>query len=262
MSTADALLRDGDLAGARAALVEIVRAQPSDEKARMFLFQLLTVTGEWSKARTQLQSLAQLSAEAQMLATAYRQLLEAEAVRQSVFAGDLRIDVLSNSDGWASGLADAIQMFVLGKGEAAMAARDAAFDAAPDCSGTFNDQAFDWIADADSRFGPSFELVIAGRYGLMPFDAVEKLKSDGPRDLRDLVWLPVQLAMKSGQSIAAFLPARYPGSEASSEANIQLARATTWSPAAWGDQGAGQRLWTLSGDDDVGLLSLKMLVIN
>ncbi len=261
MSNADALMRGGDLAGARAALVEIVRAQPSDEQARMFLFQLLAVTGEWNKARTQLQSLAQLSAQAQMLAVAYGQLLDAETVRQSVFAGDVRIDVLANSDGWASGLADAILCFAKADTDAGSAARDAAFDAAPDCTGTFNDLPFEWIADADSRFGPSFEIVIAGRYGLMPFDAVEQIKCAGPRDLRDLVWLPVELGMKSGQSIAAFLPVRYPGSEASSDSNIQLARATTWSAAPWGDQGAGQRLWTLSSDEDVELLSLKTLVI-
>jgi type VI secretion system protein ImpE len=260
--TADALLRDGDLAGARAALVEIVRAQPSDEKARMFLFQLLAVTGEWSKARTQLQSLAQLSAEAQMLAVAYGQLLDAEAVRQSVFAGNVRIDILANADGWVSGLADALQLFAQGQADNAAAARDAAFDAAPEIGGSFNDQPFEWIADADSRFGPAFELVIAGRYGLMPFDAVEKITSDGPRDLRDLVWLPTQLGMKSGQSIAAFLPVRYPGSETSADANIQLARATNWSAVIWGDQGSGQRLWNLSGEDDVGLLSLKSLVIS
>lgn len=262
MSDADAFLRQGDLTGARAALVEIVRAKPSNAEARMFLFQLLTVTGEWSKARTQLQSLAQLSPAAQMLAAAYGQLLEAELVRQSVFSGDLRIDVLANPDGWASGLADSLQLFAQGINEAAAVAREVAFNAAPDCSGTYNDKAFDWIADADSRFGPCCELIIAGRYGLMPLDAVETIKSGGPRDLRDLVWLPVELAMKSGQSIAAFLPVRYPGSEASSDTNIQLARGTTWSPAAWGDQGSGQRLWSLSGDDDVGVLSLKSLVIS
>jgi type VI secretion system protein ImpE len=261
VSNADALLRGGDLAGARAALVEIVRAHPSDEQARMFLFQLLAVAGEWSKARTQLQSLAQLSAAAQMLAVAYGQLLDAEAVRQSVFAGDVRIDVLANPDGWAKGLADAIQFFATGEIESGAAARDAAFDAAPDCTGTFNSQAFEWISDADSRFGPSFEIVIAGRYGLMPFDAIEQIRSAGPRDLRDLVWLPIELGMKSGQSIAAFLPVRYPGIETSGDANIQLARATTWSSAPWGDQGAGQRLWTLSGNEDVELLSLKTLVV-
>jgi type VI secretion system protein ImpE len=67
LADADHLLRDGDVAGARAALVDIVRQRPSDEQARMFLFQLLAITGEWDKARTQLQSLVQVASEAQML---------------------------------------------------------------------------------------------------------------------------------------------------------------------------------------------------
>jgi type VI secretion system protein ImpE len=259
---ADELLRDGDLAGVRAALVDTVRAQPSNEQARMFLFQLLALTGEWDKARTQVQALAQLSAEAQMLAAAYGQAIEAEAVRKAVFAGDAKAEVLVNRDGWAAGLADAIQLLAKGDVAAGLEARDAAFDAAPDCPGTFNATAFEWIADADSRFGPSFEIIIAGRYGIVPFDAVDRITSDGPVDLRDLIWYPVQIAFKSGQSVAAFLPARYPGTESSEDDLERLARATSWMEAPWGEAGSGQRLWTFSDGDDQGLLSLRTLVFD
>ena len=55
---ADQLLRDGDLDGARSALVETVRSNPADARARMFLFQLLAVAGEWDKAHTHLEALA------------------------------------------------------------------------------------------------------------------------------------------------------------------------------------------------------------
>jgi type VI secretion system protein ImpE len=262
MSTADALLRDGDLAGARAALVETVRTHPSDEQARMFLFQLLALTGEWDKARTQVQALAQLSAEAQMLAAAYGQAIEAEAVRKSVFEGDAAAEILVNPDGWAGGLAKANQLLAKGDVDAGLAEREAAFDAAPDTPGKFNDIAFDWISDADGRFGPSFEIIIAGRYGIVPFDAVERITSDGPVDLRDLIWYPVQVAFKSGQSVAAFLPARYPGTETVDDNQQRLARATGWNETAWGEAGAGQRLWTLSDGDDHGLLSLRTLVFD
>jgi type VI secretion system protein ImpE len=260
MADADELLHAGDLAGARAALVERVRSQPADELARMFLFQLLAITGEWDKARTQVQALAQLSAEAQMLAAAYGQAIEAEAVRESVFEGKARIEIIGGKGGWAEGLADAIELIGKGNTDAGIAARDAAFDAAPDCPGKYNDSAFDWIADADARFGPAFEIIIAGRYGLVPFDAVERISSDGPVDLRDLIWYPVQLAFKSGQSVAAFLPARYPETERADDNQLRLARATGWQETAWGEAGVGQRLWTLSSGDDQGLLSLRSLV--
>lgn len=259
MSTADALLRSGDLAGARAALVGIVKSQPADEQARMFLFQLLALAGEWDKARTQLLALAQLSAEAQMLAVAYGQAIDAEATRAKVFSGEVKADVLVDPDGWAAGLAEAIQLLAQGKTEEGLAARDAAFEGVPDASGTFNDTPFEWIADCDSRFGPAFEAIVAGKYGIIPFDAVQSIKSDGPVDLRDLVWYPVQIAFKSGQSIAAMLPARYPGTEGSSESTEQLARATSWAEASWGEAGKGQHLLTLDGEDDQGLLAIRTL---
>jgi type VI secretion system protein ImpE len=262
VSTADELLRAGDLAGARAALVNTVKSQPSDEQARMFLFQLLALAGEWDKARTQLLSLAQLSPDAQMLAVAYGQAIDAEAVRAKVFAGEAKAEVLANAEGWAAGLPDAIQLLALGKTEEGLAARDAAFENAPDCPGSFNDTPFEWIADCDSRFGPAFEAIIGGRYGLVPFDAVEKITSDGVIDLRDLVWFPVQIWFKTGQSVAGMLPARYPGTQSSADSNEQLARATSWVETPWGEQGQGQHLLMLDGDTDQGLLALKTLTFN
>ena len=98
MPDADQLLRDGDVTGARAALVDIVRSQPANEQARMFLFQLLAITGEWDKARNQLQSLAQLSGEAQMLAVTYNQAIDAERIRADVFAGKAEMALLAGAD--------------------------------------------------------------------------------------------------------------------------------------------------------------------
>lgn len=262
MTDPDALLREGDVAGARAALVDIVRARPGDEQARMFLFQLLAVAGEWDKARNQLQSLASLSGEAAMLAAAYGQAIEAERVRTDVFAGRASMPLLSGHDGWATGLVTALGLLASGDVAAATAARDAAFDAVPDTPGRLNDTAFEWIADADARFGPACEAIIAGRYGLIPFDTVLKISSEGPRDLRDIVWYPVEIAFRSGQSVAAFLPTRYPGSEAATETAEMLARTTGWSARGWGDEGTGQHLLSLDGDEDVGLLAVKSLVFD
>lgn len=258
MSDADTLLRSGDLDGARSALVETVRAEPANQQARMFLFQLLAAAGEWDKARRQLQTLAQLSGEAQMLAMAYGQAIDAEIEREAVFAGIGRARQHVASD-WLEGVIDAIAHFGQGRIAEGEGARDAAFDAAPNVAGSFNDSAFDWIADADARFGPSFEAIIGGRYGLQAFDQVARITSEGPRDLRDLIWYPVQIAFRSGQSVAAFLPARYPGSHAADEVSERLGRATSWRDAPWGQAGSGQRLWTLSDGEDHALLSLRTL---
>jgi protein involved in temperature-dependent protein secretion len=262
VADADDLLRAGDLAGARAALVESVRRAPGDPRARMFLFQLQCVMGEWDKALVQLRTLAQLAPEAEMLGVAYRQAIEAERVREQVFAGAAQPALLVSSSPWAGDLAAALGLFAQGRADEAQARRDAGLDAAPDTPGEIDGTGFEWIADADGRFGPTFEAVIAGRWGLVPFDAVASLTSEGARDLRDLVWYPVQLAFKSGQSVAAFLPLRYPATVATGEAELLLARRTAWRDGPAGQEGLGQRLWTLSDGSDVDLLSLRRLVLH
>ena len=256
---ADQLLKDGDLDGARRALVEVVRAKPGDPQARMFLFQLLATAGEWDKAKTQLATLAQLSPEAGMLAVAYGQAVDAERERAEVFAGTKRMALLVESE-WATAQVDAIEHYAHGRRAEGDSARDAAFEAAPDTPGTLDGAEFEWIADADSRFGPAFEAIVGGRYGLIPFDAVASLKSEGPKDLRDTVWYPAQVALKTGNSVAAMLPARYPGSEAAADVNERLGRATAWHDTQWGQAGSGQHLWTLSTEDERDLLSVRQLL--
>ena len=228
----------------------------------MFLFQLLAVTGEWDKARAQLLALAQLSPEAQMLAVAYGQALDAEKQRSAIFAGAADMPLLIGDDGWGQGVAKGISLLAKGDVAAAVAARDEAFDNAPDMPGNIDGQHFDWLADADGRFGPTFEAIIAGRYGLVPFDQVASIKSEGPKDLRDTVWYPVQIAFRNGQSVAAFLPARYPGSESSADNAEKLGRVTSWRDHDWGQEGCGQRLWMYSDGEDRGLLDLRNLVFD
>jgi type VI secretion system protein ImpE len=228
----------------------------------MFLFQLLCVVGDWDKAKSQLAILAQLSPEAQMLAVAYGQAIEAEQFRTEVFAGRATPPNLSRNSPWADDLALSIGHFAAGRLDQAEEARERAFEAAPDTPGTIDGVPFDWIADADHRFGPCIEAIIAGSYGILPFDAVESVTSEGPQDLRDLVWYPAQIAFKQGQSVAAMLPARYPGSEISGDGAVRLARTTTWSEGAGGEQGQGQRLLSLSSGEDRGLLELRRLAFS
>lgn len=264
MADPNELLRQGDLDGARSALVEIVRAKPQDVQARMFLFQLLALLGEWDKARLQLTTLATLSPEAQMLSAAYGQAIEAERQRALAFSGDGDVPVHGvhddDAETWPLQLAQALTCFARGETARGEELREAAFDAAQDTPGTANGQAFGWIANADSRFGPTFEAIIGGKWGLVPFSVVERIESAGVRDLRDLMWYPVQIAFRSGQSAAAMLPGRYPGTETHGAGPEKLGRSTTWSAGAAGDQGLGQQLLTLSGGEDIGLLEIRSLV--
>lgn len=257
MSSADAALAAGDLAAARAALVDAVRQSPGDAKARMFLWQLMAVAGEWDKAATQLRGLASVSPEAQMLATVYGQATTLEATRAAAYAGRAPFYVLVPSSPWVDTLAAGLTALAKGETEEGARLRDEAFDAAGDTPGEIDGRKFVWIADVDSRLGPCFEAVVSGRWGLVPFEAVSSIKTEGPRDLRDVVWLPVQMALRSGQSAAALLPARYPGSEAMASDMLKLGRATEWD----GDMPLGQRVWTTDDGSETGLLDFREIVM-
>ena len=262
MANADELLRAGDLEGVRHTLVETIKRAPADPPARLFLFQLLCLTGEWEKAKTHLRALASLSPEAQMLAAHYNMAIDAELVRRDVFAGRAQPALLVSETTWAGDLAAALGATAAGRFEDADARRTLAFDAAPDTPGEIDGARFEWIGDADPRFGPAFEAIIAGHWGLVPFDAVERIESEGPKDLRDLVWLPVELAFWTGKSVNALLPVRYPGTEAGDDNILKLARGTIWGDEPWGQSGLGQHVWSTDSEAEIDLLSLRRLVFD
>lgn len=252
--TPDDLLRSGSLAEVRAGLVDTVKRAPGDQGARMFLWQVMAAQGDWEKALTQLRALASLSPEAQMLATVYNGAVAAEKQRLDAYAGRAPFPVLVSSSPWIEDLARSLGAAARGEAAEAARLRDAAFDAAGDTPGAVDGRRFGWIADIDPRLGPAFEAVVGGRWGLVPFEAVVRIKTEGPRDLRDVVWLPVELSLRSGQSAAALLPARYPGSEAG-EAALQLGRATDWA----GETPLGQRVWALDDGSELGVLDFRDL---
>lgn len=224
----------------------------------MFLFQLFAITGEWDKSKSQLEVLARLSPEARMLASVYNQCLAAEVERAAIIAGKRTVAFHHDVD-WGSDLAAALQASGVGDLATADAHREAAFAAAPATPGTLDGEAFEWLADADGRFGPCLEAIIAGNYGLMPLCALEGLEISAPADLRDTVWAQAQFALRDGPRYAGFIPVRYPQSEASDDPEIVLGRSTAFSEGPSGVLGHGHRLLTTSEGLDVPLLNIRTI---
>jgi type VI secretion system protein ImpE len=245
----------GRLEEARNQLSERLRNAPGDTEARMFLFQLLCVEGAWDKANSHVQSLARLRSEAQMLAVAHGHLMGGEARRAAAMAGEERASLLVRAATWADGFVDALGAV----GPDAALLRHHALEASPDTPGEVDGHRFDYLFDADSRFGPMFEAVVAGRWGLIPFAAVAEITSEGPVDLRDLVWLPAEIRLRDGAGIAALLPVRYPGTEAQGDGALRLARRTEWREADDSVHGLGQHLWTTSDGTDIGILGFRRI---
>ena len=259
---AQELLKSGDIDATLAALQAEVRAKPADGKLRVFLFQLLCVIGDWKRAITQLKVSAELDAQSTQMAQAYRECIICEVYRERVFAGEKDPLVFGKPQEWVALLVEAMKHLAAGRPADAAQQRDRAFDAAPALTGTLNGQPFEWIADADMRLGPMLEAVVNGRYFWMPFNAISRIRSEPPRDLRDAVWTPVNIVLRNGGDIVAMLPTRYAGTAEHGTDAEKLSRATNWIDAG-GETfvGRGQRLLATDAGE-VALMDLRELVIH
>jgi type VI secretion system protein ImpE len=237
MTAAEESVRAGRLAEALTSVQAQIKKQPADPKLRVFLFQLLAVMGQWERAATQLEVVGELDPATLEMVRTYGAVLACERLRASVFAGHTTPLLFGEPASWMALLIQALQLTAQGKLVEARALRDKAFEDAPTTAGTLTvrsptgsteDHAFSWIADADPRLGPVLEAIVNGKYYWIPFERVRELAFEAPTDLRDLAWTPAVLTFANGGETVAFIPTRYPGSEAASDATVVSARSTVW----------------------------------
>lgn len=253
------ILKANDPDGALKALQDKVRADPSNAKLRIFLFQLLCVLGDWKRAVTQLKLSAELDAMAIPMAQTYREAIVCEVFREKVFAGEKAPLIFGEPQQWVADLIEALKALAAGNPQASADLRAKAFDAAPATPGTADGQHFEWIADADMRLGPVLEIIVNGKYYWLPFDAIDTLRVDEPADLRDAVWTAVTLKLRNGGECVGLVPTRYPGTAADADGATRLARATQWADAgADAFIGTGQRLLT-TDMGDIALMDVRSI---
>lgn len=260
MSAAEERVSAGDPQAALEHLQREVRERPAEAKLRVFLFQLLCITGQWQRALAQLQVCGELDAATLPMVNTYREAVQCERVREAVFAGQTTPMVFGEPQVWVAWLVQALQDEARGDAASAARWRAQALDAAQASPGTLNGEAFDWIADADSRLGPLLEAVINARYCWVPFAALSRVVIEAPVDLRDLVWVPARFELSNGGETVALLPSRYVGSAQHADGSLQLARRTEWAPlAAQQYRGLGQRVLATSGAE-VALFEAREIV--
>jgi len=240
--TPEELLKEGRPDEALKGLQTMVRDDPANAKSRVFLFQLLSVLGDWKRANTQLQVLSEMDSDSMMLSRIFEPILVCEAIRADVFAGKRTPIIFGEPPEWIGSLAEAMELFGKGEYKAGAELRDKAFDAAPMSAGKINGETFEWIADADERLGPVLEVILEGRYYWIPFCRMRQVFVEPVTDLRDLVWAPAQFVWENGGQASGHIPARYAGTERSEEGNLRLARKTDWLNKAGVHIGLGQRI--------------------
>ncbi|WDS37816.1 type VI secretion system accessory protein TagJ [Pseudoxanthomonas sp.] len=247
---AEALLREGRLQAALDALMAQVRAEASNASARVFLFQLLAASGQWERAARQLETAAQLDASQLPMAAAYKLALDGERVRAAVFAGQYLPTVIGEPEPWIALLLQAQQLDASGRAEAAATMRAEALVQAPATAGSIDGVPFEWIADADSRFGPCLEMIVHGGYAWVPFARVSALEFSAPASLCDLLWAQVKVTWTHGGQSMGVVPVRYPGSDGDEDDALRLSRRTDWRQLAEGHfAGQGQRLLATDADE-------------
>lgn len=239
---AEQFVSEGNLVEALKALQDSVRKDPSNAKYRVFLFQLLSVQGNWARALTQLNVAAELDAATLPMVQTYREALQCEALRAEIFAGKRAPLIFGDPSPWIVQLVEAVRLEAEG-GHAEQVAqmRAQALEAAPASAGSINDERFEWLADTDQRLGPVLEAIVNGKYFWIPLHRLHKIDIEAPTDLRDAVWTAATLTLTNGGEAVALIPTRYNGTEQSSDPTMLLARRTEWQEG--NGQGLGQRMF-------------------
>jgi type VI secretion system protein ImpE len=247
---------EGTLADAMAGTVTQCRSRPTDASARMQLFRLLTVTGQWTRAEAALDVAGRLDASLGLTVVAHRAALGCERFREEVFAGRRAPLFAGEPDEGLAMLAGALTQ----PPDAALRLRAEALEALDATAGTLDGRRFEWLADGDARLGPTLEVYLDGKYFWVPVARIERLAITQPTDVLDLVWCPAELTLRGSVAQSVLIPVRYPGSEASDDDAVRLARRTDWTELGDGQyRGLGQRMWA-TDTDDVALLDCRLLV--
>ncbi len=256
---AEELLKEGKPKEAIDALMQAVRDNPANADYRIFLFQLMTVIGQFDRALNQLNVVGDMDAKTLAIVQTYREVLQCEPLRAVVFAGTKSPLIFGDPESWIASVFEALKLDADGHHVEAQSLRSAAFEESPVSSGQIDGADFEWIADADSRIGPFLEAVINGKYYWIPFHRIRKIDLYKPEDLRDLVWLPAEFTWPNEGQTVGFIPVRYVGSELTDDPQVQLARVTQWQEmTADAYSGIGQRVFT-TDQDDYSLLDIRSI---
>jgi type VI secretion system protein ImpE len=225
---AEELLQQGDLKAALEQLQGQVKAQPAKAEYRVFLFQLLSVLGQWDRALTQLNVAGELDAATLAMVAMYRQVIACECFREAVFLGQKDPVIFGKPEEWIALLLQALKLSAQGQSLKSQELRSRAFELIPAVSGSIDGTAFEWLADSDARLGPIVEAMVEGRYLWIPLQCIATINIEKPVDLRDVVWLPAHFTWVNGGESYGIIPARYPLSYKHDDPLLALSRKTVW----------------------------------
>jgi type VI secretion system protein ImpE len=213
------LFKAGKVREAVQALTVHLREHPSDTVQRTFLFELLSFSGEYSRAEKQLAVLGEGNQDKETGAIVYYAALHAERTRHDLF----------EKKAFPS-------------------------DQASPIAGTLNGDAFSVIRDSDPNIGARLEVFAAGSCVWIPFRHLASVEIGPPQRLRDTLWAPALVQTGSsfrGMDLGEVLiPAIYPFSWKHEDENVWLGRVTDWSADEQGTEiPLGQKMLLIDGEE-------------
>ena len=232
---AQELFKAGKLSEAISALNETLRNDPSNQKQRTFLFELLCFSGDYDRAEKQLNILEQEGSKDSFLGTLlYKAALNAEKTRQEMFEKKTYPKQVVN------GATTAVR-------------------------GKLNGKEFQTLSDSDPRIGEKLEVFAAGDYMWISYQDIAAFRVEAPKRLRDLIWAPAKLAtgptFKSRDLGEILLPAIAPGSWQHPDDEVKLGRVSEWCEDESGEVAPfGQKTLLVDGEE-VPFLEIRELEI-
>ena len=247
---AKALILEGKVDAARAALIDRIKKTPADSQARSLLFQVMLLCGQWDKARRQLDIAATQQGSPDMNVPVYQNLIEAEKERAAVAAMEQRPTFFPDVPEYSDDFFMALELLKNEKVDQANQLLDRVEAALPAIQGTLNNEPFSGFRETDTTLAFFIEAIEYERYLWVPIANIRELVVSEPKTLMDLIWAKGRITTWEGLTMGCFLPALYPNSFASEDERIRLGRLTQWE-AIGGNfvKAFGQHVYDVGGMD-------------
>lgn len=262
MNDAKLQLDAGNLSGAVEAALKLVKANPTDETARTFLFELSCFSGDWDRAEKQLNVIGHQDANAMIGSLIYRQNFKAERDRMKLFAAGLRPETAMPLPDYVEDLLKANALVGQGKTAEARTLFDQVEEKRPAFPCTVNGERFSDLRDYNEATMCVFEIIVKDSYVWLPMEQVKTIKFMERKSLRDIFWLQAEVQMTNGTGGEMFFPSLYVNSWKNEDDSIRLGRTVDWRDA--GDDifvGEGTKLFWMDGGDR-SVLDLQTIVFD
>jgi type VI secretion system protein ImpE len=263
MADAGELFRAGHLAEALNAQIDVVRSKPSDQPARLFLFELLSFSGDWDRAAKHIDALSLDDPDLHLAAANFRNCLVSEKLRSKILSGGTPEFFLDPTPGTKL-RQEAFEAFAKGDKAEFATKINQANDAIPTLKVTLNSKTFELFRDADDLFAGVFEVFAKGSYYWVPMEQVVSLAMNPPKVPRDLLWIAANMTLIDGSTGPVYLPGLYLGSPNHGLETVRIGRERDWMPIDPESptlmRGFGPRVY-LVGDEEANLTDIHELTI-